>query len=156
MITNNHSWSLGSCSNKSFEPTFRLETPVRPLHPGDHPFSKAHPNCVHPQGTYGAQHSPVNSSPLFTAHHEISRRKYLISRVCTTLHVNKKIFHAKLIQAKLQGKPVDSRNCQMGPITRINPLLSSYNSLKIRVIHLNPPKKSFQKAATRGSWPPNE
>ena len=47
MITNNHSWSLGSCSNTSFEPAQTFETPVRPLHPGDRPFCTPQPNCVH-------------------------------------------------------------------------------------------------------------
>src|SRR5688572_30569351 len=47
MITNNHSWSLGPCSNKSFEPDLRSEIPVRPLHPGDHSFPISQSNCVH-------------------------------------------------------------------------------------------------------------
>ena len=55
MITNNHSWSLGSCSNKSFEPAFRLETPVRPLLPGDHSFPTPQSNCVHSRSPFPAQ-----------------------------------------------------------------------------------------------------
>ena len=78
MITN-PSWSLGSCSNNSFEPALRLETSVRPLHPGDHPSLTPHPNCVHCQTTTAPRR-------------EISRRNSFISRVCTTLAVNKKFF----------------------------------------------------------------
>ena len=55
MITNNQSWSLGSCSNKSFEPAFRLETPVRPLLPGDHSFPTPQSNCVHSRSPFPAQ-----------------------------------------------------------------------------------------------------
>src|SRR5688572_3624072 len=112
MITNNHSWSLGSCSNISFEPDLRLETPVRPLHPGDHPSFSAQSNRVHrqdklrlPVADSASQHlstfSPslpsrrsVNSSSF--TNHEISRRNYLISRVCTTFAVNQIFFSASL------------------------------------------------------------
>src|SRR5688572_23049058 len=108
MITNNHSWSLGSCSNKSFEPALRSETPVRPLRPGDHPFSSTQSNYVHRQNKIrlpiadcASQHRstfypslPSENSSFSFANREISRCNYLISRVCTTLPVNEIFFCA--------------------------------------------------------------
>ena len=93
MITNKNSWSLGLCSNKSFEPDLRSETPVRPLHPGDHPLSSAQSNCVHSPTTSSA--SLFRSLVVVFANREnreISLSKFLISRVCTTLHVNQIFF----------------------------------------------------------------
>src|SRR5687768_3854598 len=106
LITINHSWSLGLCPNKSLE---AFESPVRPLHPGDRPSFSTQSNCVHRQDKLGlpfadsaSQHrstfspslpsrSSLNSSFSFT-NREISRRNYLISRVCTTFAVNQFFF----------------------------------------------------------------
>src|SRR5688572_25562262 len=106
MITNNKSWSLGLCPNKSLE---AFESPVRPLHPGDRPSFSTQSNCAHRQDKLRhpiadsvSQHrstfspslpsrSSVNSSFSFT-NREISRRNYLISRVCTTFAVNQILF----------------------------------------------------------------
>src|SRR5687768_11616066 len=48
MITNNHSWSLGSYPNKSLDP---FESPVRRRFQGDHTcFKSAHPRALNPLG----------------------------------------------------------------------------------------------------------
>src|SRR5688572_27186994 len=143
MITNNHSWSLGSCSNKSFEPDLRLETTVRPLLPGDHSFPTSQSNCVHSRTTFAAQilsaarhpvstFSPtfltVNSSLSFTANREISRRKSLISRLCTLLHVNQNFFCVNQISLFPQFPPVNRR-----PLT---PAKNRINQIKPHKNHL--------------------
>ena len=143
MITNNHSWSLGSCSNKSFEPDLRLETTVRPLLPGDHSFLTSQSNCVHPQPTFAAQipgvarnpvstFSPsfliVNSSLSFTANREISRRKSLISRLCMLLHVNQNFFPVNETSLLPQFPPVNRR-----PLT---PAKNHINQIKPHKNHL--------------------
>src|SRR5687767_15937709 len=55
---------------------------------------------VQPCSPHGTVPSPCKGTVNFPFNHEISRRKYLISRVCTVLHVNK-IFSLRLLSSRV-------------------------------------------------------
>ena len=101
MITNNHSWSLGLCPNKSLD----LESPVRPLQPNDHCPSRSSeafcPHAVNPIPELGfpwhlvfgiwsfahpshTRHTPISHLPhppltpsTHTAHTQLTHKKHL-------------------------------------------------------------------------------